>query len=130
MYRIPARAEILLIEPQAQRDERPTLPKATPDRFGRGGPRPDDGHLRGERFNVALPELARDTGATQSGELQWIVDAYTMVFAGLLMPAGAIGDRFGRKGILQAGLVIFGSAAGLAIFVNDLCCTLIGLRLR
>jgi EmrB/QacA subfamily drug resistance transporter len=77
-------------------------------------------------LNVALPDLARDTGATQS-ELQWIVDAYTMVFAGLLLPAGAIGDRFGRKGILLAGLVIFGSAAGVAIFVNDPS-TLIGLR--
>ena len=50
-------------------------------------------------LNVALPDLARDTGATQS-ELQWIVDAYAMVFAGLLLPAGAIGDRFGRKRIL------------------------------
>ena len=77
-------------------------------------------------LNVALPDLARDTGATQS-QLQWIVDAYTMVFAGLLLSAGAIGDRYGRKGILLAGLVIFGSAAAAAIFVNDPN-TLIGLR--
>ena len=65
-------------------------------------------------LNVALPSLARDTGASQS-ELQWIVDAYTMVFAGLLLPAGAIGDRYGRRGILLAGLVIFGTAAALAM---------------
>ena len=55
-------------------------------------------------LNVALPDLARDTGATQS-QLQWIVDAYALVFAGLLLPAGALGDRFGRKGVLLAGLV-------------------------
>ncbi len=69
-------------------------------------------------LNVALPNLARDTGATQS-QLQWIVDSYTMVFAGLLLLAGAVGDRYGRRGILLAGLVVFGAAAGAAIFVND-----------
>ncbi|MBI2709624.1 MAG: MFS transporter [Actinobacteria bacterium] len=56
--------------------------------------------------NVALPTLARSLGASQT-ELQWIVDAYALVFAGLLLPAGAIGDRFGRKGALQVGLGIF-----------------------
>jgi len=62
--------------------------------------------------NVALPTLARpDTlDASQTG-LQWIVDAYALVFAGLLLPAGAIGDRFGRKGALQAGLAIFALAS-------------------
>ncbi len=62
--------------------------------------------------NVALPTLARpDTlNASQTG-LQWIVDAYALVFAGLLLPAGAIGDRFGRKGALQAGLAIFALAS-------------------
>jgi EmrB/QacA subfamily drug resistance transporter len=77
-------------------------------------------------LNVALPDLARDTGATQS-QLQWIVDAYALVFAGLLLPAGALGDRFGRKGILLSGLVVFGGASAAAIFVNDPG-TLIGLR--
>ena len=77
-------------------------------------------------LNVALPDLARDTGATQS-ELQWIVDAYALVFAGLLLPAGALGDRFGRKGILLIGLVVFGGASLAAIFVSDPA-TLIGLR--
>ena len=46
-------------------------------------------------LNVALPDLARETGATQT-EITWIVDAYTVVFAGLLLFAGALGDRFGR----------------------------------
>ncbi|HET7355818.1 MAG TPA: MFS transporter [Nocardioidaceae bacterium] len=69
-------------------------------------------------LNVALPDLARDTGATQT-QLTWIVDAYTVVFAGLLMFAGAVGDRFGRKGLLMAGLAVFGSAAGLAMTTTD-----------
>ena len=57
-------------------------------------------------LNVALPSLARDTGASQR-DLQWIIDAYTVVFAGLLLPAGAFGDRFGRKGTLLASVAIF-----------------------
>jgi EmrB/QacA subfamily drug resistance transporter len=77
-------------------------------------------------LNVALPDLARGTGATQS-QLQWIVDAYALVFAGLLLPAGALGDRFGRKGILLIGLVVFGGASLAAMFVNEPS-TLIGLR--
>src|SRR5947207_3678805 len=77
-------------------------------------------------LNVALPALARDTGATQS-QLQWIVDAYALVFAGLLLPAGALGDRFGRKGVLLTGLGIFGGASLAAIFVDDPS-TLIALR--
>ena len=57
-------------------------------------------------LNVALPTLSKDLHATISG-LQWIVDAYTLVFAGLLLTAGSLGDRFGRKKALTAGLVIF-----------------------
>ena len=56
--------------------------------------------------NVALPTLARELGADTSA-LQWIVDAYTLVFAGLLLAAGGVGDRFGRKPALVAGLVVF-----------------------
>ncbi|MFK4145066.1 MFS transporter [Streptomyces sp. NPDC004065] len=77
-------------------------------------------------LNVALPVLARDTGASQT-ELQWIVDAYTVVFAGLLLPAGALGDRYGRKGVILSGLVVFGSAAAVALFTSDPA-VLIGLR--
>jgi EmrB/QacA subfamily drug resistance transporter len=63
--------------------------------------------------NVALPTLARELHA-DTGALQWIVDAYTLVFAGLLLAAGGLGDRFGRKPMLLAGLAMFGafSAAG------------------
>lgn len=69
-------------------------------------------------LNVALPELARSTGATQT-QLTWIVDAYTVVFAGLLLLVGALGDRFGRKGVLLTGLATFGLAAMGAAVVSD-----------
>jgi EmrB/QacA subfamily drug resistance transporter len=63
--------------------------------------------------NVALPTLVRELHATNS-QLQWIVDAYNLVFAALLLAAGSLSDRLGRKGMLLAGLGLFGlsSAAG------------------
>ena len=64
-------------------------------------------------LNVALPSIVRDLGATGS-QLQWIVDAYTILFACLLLTAGAIGDRFGRRGALMFGLVWFGVWSALA----------------
>ncbi len=57
-------------------------------------------------LNVALPTLQDQLHATNS-QLQWMVDSYTLVFAGLLLSAGSLGDRFGRKGALQLGLAIF-----------------------
>ena len=69
-------------------------------------------------LNIALPSLARDIGASQT-ELTWIVDAYTVVFAGLLLFSGALGDRFGRRRVLLAGLAIFGIAAFLGMLVGD-----------
>jgi EmrB/QacA subfamily drug resistance transporter len=65
--------------------------------------------------NVALPTLNRELGASITS-LQWIVDAYSLAFAGLLLAGGGIGDRLGRKGTMQAGLVFFGlfSAAAAA----------------
>ncbi|MGD9796751.1 MAG: MFS transporter [Acidimicrobiia bacterium] len=57
-------------------------------------------------LNVAIPTLVRDLDATPA-ELQWIVDAYVLVFAGLLLTGGKLGDRFGRKGVMNAGLVVF-----------------------
>ncbi|QGH69471.1 DHA2 family efflux MFS transporter permease subunit [Pseudactinotalea sp. HY158] len=63
--------------------------------------------------NVALPTISRDVTASTS-ELQWIVDAYAMVFAGLLLVAGNLGDRFGRKRVLQVGLVLFAIASLVA----------------
>src|SRR4051812_7237077 len=66
-------------------------------------------------LNVAFPSLATQTHATMS-QLQWIVDAYALVFAALLLPAGAIGDRYGRKRVLVWGLAIFAlGAAGAAL---------------
>jgi hypothetical protein len=58
-------------------------------------------------LNVALPTLVRDLGASSS-ELQWIVDTYALVFAGLLLLAGSTADRLGRKKVFLAGLVVFG----------------------
>jgi EmrB/QacA subfamily drug resistance transporter len=57
-------------------------------------------------LNVAIPTLSRELHATES-QLQWVIAAYSLVFAGLLFTAGALGDRFGRKGALQFGLVVF-----------------------
>src|SRR4051794_10907931 len=68
--------------------------------------------------NVALPTLTRELGATNS-QLQWIVDAYVLAFAGLLLPAGAIGDRFGRKGSLLAGMAVFLVASLAAASAKD-----------
>ncbi len=63
--------------------------------------------------NVALPTLARDLDADLSA-LQWVVDAYTLVFAGLLLLAGALGDRYGRRRTLLAGLGVFAVASAAA----------------
>ena len=56
--------------------------------------------------NVALPTISRTLSASTQ-DLQWIVDAYTLVFAGLLIVGGNLGDRLGRRRVLQAGLVLF-----------------------
>jgi MFS family permease len=69
-------------------------------------------------LNAALPDLARETGASQT-DLTWIVDSYTVVFAGLLLFAGALGDRFGRRGLLATGLAVFGLGAGLGMLTSD-----------
>ena len=69
-------------------------------------------------LNVALPSIQRELAASAS-VLQWMVDAYLLVFAGLLLLAGALGDRYGRKRALQAGLVLFGVASVAAVFASD-----------
>ena len=66
-------------------------------------------------LNVALPDIQTKLGSSPSS-LQWIVDIYGLVFAGLLLPAGALADRFGRKTSLQCGLVIFAVSALAATF--------------
>ncbi len=63
--------------------------------------------------NVALPALVRAFAATAS-QLQWIVDTYTLAFAGLLLTTGSLGDRYGRKRALLAGLALFGVGSALA----------------
>ena len=69
--------------------------------------------LNNVTLNVALPELSSDLNA-QNNELQWIVDAYALVFGGTLLLMGALGDRFGRRGALQSGMVVLALAAGWA----------------
>src|SRR5689334_4332977 len=63
--------------------------------------------IDGTIVNVALPSIVRELGASSS-QLQWIVDAYTLVFASFLLLAGSLGDRYGRKTALTAGLIVFG----------------------
>src|SRR3954464_2768362 len=68
-------------------------------------------------LNVAIKTISTPAptglGATQS-ELEWAINAYTLVFAGLLFTAGLFGDRFGRKKVLLAGLAVFGTGSALA----------------
>ena len=72
----------------------------------------------GTIVNVALPTFVRELGATTS-QLQWIVDAYVLVFAGLLMAAGSVGDRFGRKGLLLIGMTLFAATSVGAAFAGS-----------
>ena len=74
--------------------------------------------LNNVTLNVALPELSTDLSANNS-ELQWIMDAYALVFGGTLLVMGALGDRFGRKGALQIGLIIVGAASAWTAFFAD-----------
>ncbi len=65
-------------------------------------------------LNVAIPDLVRSTHANQT-QLEWIIDAYLLVFSVLLLPSGAIGDRYGRRRALIGGLIIFGTASAAAM---------------
>lgn len=66
-------------------------------------------------LNVALPAIVRSMHASSS-ELQWIVDAYIIVFAGLLLVAGSLGDRVGRKWVFMGGLLIFAAGSATSAF--------------
>ncbi|MGH9215668.1 MAG: MFS transporter [Acidimicrobiales bacterium] len=68
--------------------------------------------------NVALPTLQSDLDAGTS-QLQWVVDAYILVFAGLLLTMGSLGDRFGRRGALAIGLSVMGVASIMSSFANS-----------
>jgi MFS family permease len=69
-------------------------------------------------LNVAIPSIQSSLGASAT-DLQWIVDSYAIIFAGLLISAGAIGDRFGRKRALQGGLLLFGVGSIIGTFAGD-----------
>ncbi len=69
-------------------------------------------------LNVAIPTLSRSL-STSTSELQWIVDAYTVVFAGLLLTCGSLGDRLGRRRILALGLVVFGLGCVASALVSS-----------
>jgi EmrB/QacA subfamily drug resistance transporter len=82
-------------------------------------------------LNVAIPTLAKPPSAgglgASASELQWIVDAYTIVFAGLLLTSGSLGDRFGRYRALTFGLIVFGLGSVLSAFAPS-ATVLIGTR--
>jgi len=69
-------------------------------------------------LNVALPDIARATHASQT-DLVWVIDAYSLAFAALLLPAGGIGDRYGRRVALVIGLVIFGGGSAVAMTASS-----------
>lgn len=69
-------------------------------------------------LNIAIPSIIEDLRPT-STETLWIIDMYALVFAGLLLPAGAIGDRYGRKGVLLIGLAIFVGGALWSAYSGD-----------
>ncbi|HEX8930604.1 MAG TPA: MFS transporter, partial [Actinomycetota bacterium] len=74
--------------------------------------------------NVALPSIQRELGASVTS-LQLVVDAYILVFASLLLTAGSLGDRFGRRRVFRAGLVVFTASSALCGLAPSLA-TLVG----
>src|SRR5215469_15012596 len=68
--------------------------------------------------NVALPAMVRELHATTT-QLQWVVDAFNLVFAALLLTFGSLSDRFGRKGMLLAGMTVFGAASLIGGFTTS-----------
>ena len=69
-------------------------------------------------LNVALPTLAKNLDTGSSG-LQWIVDAYSLAFVGLLLTAGSLGDRYGRRLALNGGLIVFGAGSLFAVISSS-----------
>jgi EmrB/QacA subfamily drug resistance transporter len=68
--------------------------------------------------NTALPQLAVHIGAGQAAQT-WIVDVYTLVLAALVLPMGALGDRYGRRGVLMIGLVVFAASCAAPLFLDS-----------
>lgn len=77
-------------------------------------------------LSIALPTIGRDLGSGTTA-LQWVTGAYSLTFGGLLLTAGSIADRFGRRRVLQVGLAVFGTLSLLVVFVSS-AGELIGLR--
>lgn len=69
-------------------------------------------------LNVAIPSLAKELRPSDS-QILWIIDSYALVFGGLLLTLGALGDRYGRQGALQWGLFIFGASSGAAMLFEN-----------
>jgi EmrB/QacA subfamily drug resistance transporter len=78
-------------------------------------------------LNVALPTMSEELGLSNSAQ-QWVIDAYSLVFAGLLFTAGSLGDRWGRKRFLLSGIAVFGLASAYAAFFVDTGAELIATR--
>lgn len=76
-------------------------------------------------LSVALPTLATDLGAS-TAQLQWIVNSYTLVGAALLLPAGMLGDRYGRKRLLLGALIVFGVASAASTFAPTANALIVG----
>jgi EmrB/QacA subfamily drug resistance transporter len=74
--------------------------------------------IDGMALTVAVPAMTADLGATAQ-DTQWILDSYILVFAGLLLTSGSLGDRFGRRRIMLIGLILFGAASLAATYVHD-----------
>jgi DHA2 family multidrug resistance protein-like MFS transporter len=68
-------------------------------------------------LTVAVPRLAEDLRASAQ-DAQWILDSYILVFAGLLLTSGSLGDRFGRRKVMIIGLALFGVASLVAAFAS------------
>src|SRR6478735_5864997 len=77
-------------------------------------------------LTIALPTIGRDLGSGTTA-LQWVTGAYSLTFGGLLLTAGSVADRFGRRRVLQIGLAAFGLLSLLVVFVDN-AAELIGLR--
>src|SRR5215203_5371031 len=69
--------------------------------------------------NIAFPDIRADFGGASVGELSWILNAYAIVFAALLVPAGRLADRIGQKRVFIAGIAIFTAASVLCALAND-----------
>ncbi|MGW7254085.1 MFS transporter [Streptomyces sp. NPDC054834] len=70
-------------------------------------------------INLLIPQLGSSSLHPSHSEILWTVDAYVIAFAGLLIPAGALGDRYGRKGALLTGLALFAAGAGTSALATD-----------